>query len=437
MSQFEGMGGSLPVAGMPLSSQVYNEETGETWADIFVESALTRIKNYVVLYNAAKESGFALSDEQLAEIENEIASTGMEAMMYGFPSLDSFLQQLYGNSINEKEYRKIQEFVTTANLYSIHVRDSFEYSMQQLEKYYAENSNELDIFNYRVLTIYANLPDPEVIEDDDEYYEAVDVARAGAISEANEIAAGIGSEDDFIEAAREYNLAIYGESDSTIRMTQGERLESDIDSWMLDEARKSGDVTVIDTDQGANIIYYVSREDNSYQTVGMRQILILRDRVDPMEYAEGEFDPEYLEALQQAEVDARERAETAFTLFIAAGRTEDALLELMDEHSDDTTEGGYYSQIAQFSYQGSIFSSMKVVPELEEWLFDENRAAGDSELIYTADFGYHLVYFTGFYERFFELIADDRLRSADHTDWLESMTAGEPVKHGAFILVHI
>jgi len=437
MSQFEGMGGSMPVAGVPLSSQIYNEETGETWADVFTDSTLERLKGYVVLYNAAKEAGFTLSDEQKEEIENSIASTGVEAMMYGFPSLDSFLQQLFGNSINEKEYRKIQEFIATANNYSIHVRDSFEYPMQQLEEYYAEHSDELDIFNYRVLTIYANLPWSEDFEDDEEYAGAVDSALAEAIGEAAAIADGIASEDDFIEAARDYNIEIYGAPDSTLRMTQGERLDSNLDLWMLDEARKSGDVTVIETDQGANIIYFVSREDNSYQTVGMRQILILRDYVDPTEYEDGEFDPEYLEALQQAEIDARARADTVLALFVAAGETEAALLELMEEYSDDTTEGGYYSQISRFSYQGSIFSSMKVVPEIEDWLYDENRVVGDSELVYTADFGYHLLYFTGFYERFFELIADDRLRAADHTEWLESLTAGEPVRHGAFIIVQL
>ena len=437
MSQFEGMGSSLPERGRQLSTQVYDPTTGETWADLISEIAFGRMVSLASLYNAAQASGFTLSDEQIADIEQDVETVGMEAQMYGFKSVDSLLQQMYGNSINLRVYRSILEFTSIANFYSLHVRDSFEYSTQELDAYYAENADTLDVINYRTFTVYANIPDAGDYDDDDEFEAAKALAIADAYATAATLIEPIASEDDFIAAAMEYDAGYYSEPDSTLRMLQGGSLDADTGPWLLDNTRNNGDVTVIETGQGATVVWFIYRDNNDYLTAGMRQLLILRDTFDPEEYPDGEFDPEYLGALVQAEIDAKERADLVYALFIAGGETEAVLTDLITEHSDDTTEGGYYTQISKYPYQGTEFRSMKVVGEIEEWLFDETRVVGDSELIYTSEYGYHLIYFTGLGERFSELIADDKMRTADHDAWVESLPVGEPVKRGAFILVRI
>jgi len=108
-------------------------------------------------------------------------------------------------------------------------------------------------------------------------------------------------------------------------------------------------------------------------------------------------------------------------LFIAGGATESLLIELTAEHSDDLADG-LYTEIARFSYQSRHMAdvrSIREVPEIEQWLFDGSRQIGDSELIYTEAFGYHLLYFTGYGERFSDFIAADRMRGRDHMAWLE------------------
>jgi len=437
MSQFEGMGDTLPERGRLLSTQVYDPTTGETWADLISEIAFGRMANLASLYNAAKAAGFTLSDEQIAAIEEDVETVGIEAEMYGFPSVDSLLQQMYGNSINERVYRSILEFTSIASFYSLHVRDSFEYTTQQLDGFYAENADDLDVISYRALTIYSQYLDAEDYDDEDEFEAASALALADVYAIAAAIAETIASEEDFIAAAMEYEPDYYSEPDSTLRLSQGSSLDADTGPWLLETTRTGGDVTTIETEQGAIIVYFISRDNNDYQTVGMRQLLILRDYPDPDDYPDGEYDTDYLEALHQAETYAWERADLVNALFEAGGRTEAVLIDLIAEHSDDTTEGGYYTDISKYPYQGTDFRAMKVVEELEEWLFDESRAVGDSELIYTSDYGYHLVYFTGLGERFSKLIADDKMRTSDHDAWVESLPFGEPVKRGAFILVNI
>lgn len=436
MQQFGMMGGAMPDPNRPLSSQVFDPDTGQTWADFIIELTVERLTGLVRIYNAATASGFTLPDEWISDIDNEVAMMEMQAMFSGFPSTQSFLQHLFGVGMNERVYRSVLEFIALINAYNAHVRESFNYSAEALRSYYNDNRDELDVFSYRQFTIHIERPDPEDFENDEDFEIALADASKEAYALAVSIAEGIENEDDFIFAAMDYS-ELYSEPDSTLRTTAGGRLAIDMSEWLLDESRDFGDITVIESNQGSNIIFFLSRDDNSYRTVGMRQILILRDQVDPFEFALGVDDPEYIASSEQAELEARERAEHVYALFIAAGGTEEALIELMDEHSDDTTPGGFYDNITMFPYQSAHLNTMRVVPELEAWLFDENRTIGDSELIYTSAFGYHLMFFTGFGEPFFELIAEDRMRTRDHSAWLDELPVGEPVWHFAFILVHV
>ena len=428
----EGMGGTEPDFDRPLSGQIRNEETGETWADFITGETLNRLSRLVPLYNAAREAGFALPDEQIEIIESAIENAVLEAQMFQITTAN-VLQRSFGSSMNVNVFRRVLEFELLADAYSDFVRDSFSYSVLELEEYYAENADSLDVINYRILTVFAEFPDETDSASDTSDEDAIAAAHAVA----SEMAAGIESEGDFISAAYEFDMWSHGNPDSTLRTVMGEWLDFDLSPWLTDETRMYGDVTIIDTSMGSNIVFFVSRDDNSSQTVGMRQILIMREFVDPEEFSFPEDEQEYELALEAAEREADERAQSVHELFISMGATEQALLDMLEEHSDEDTEGGYYSHIAKFSYHGSTFSSMKVVPEIEEWLFDESREVGDSELVFTSDFGYHLLYFTGRYEPLSELMATDRKRTADHAQWLDSLTSGEPVWHAAFWFVNI
>jgi len=438
MSQFQGMGGMLPEQGIPLSRQIYDidQETGEetTWADYFVEGTINRLINLVSIYKVARENGFELSEEDRETIEQEFSMMSMQSMFSGFPSVDSYLKQVFGAGMNEKVFFEVQEFMTIASAYSMHVRDSFEYSANELAEHYAENANTLDVINYRQFMVTIEYLDYDDFASDEEFNQATEAALEEARFRAAEIIEGINSEPEFIEAAGEY-MEYYSDPESTLRMTQAGRLDVSTSDWLLDETRSYGDTGLFDTDQGTNIVLFVSRDDNNYRTVGMRQILILREQIDPMEFPGGDFDPDYLQALETAERETTERAEEIYMQFVASGETEAAFNELMLEFSDDTTPDGTYSDITKYSYQSEYFSTMKVVPEIEEWLFYEGRVVGDTELIHTSDFGYHLLYFNGLGEPFFELIADDRMRTDDHTAWLDSLIHGEAVKHFAMRLL--
>ena len=438
MSQFQGSDG-LPQR--PLSGKVRyeNPETGEkeTWAEFFIASALMRMTNFVSVYNAAKEAGFELSDEHYDQIEFEITMAEMEAIMNQHPSLNSLLQLMYGHGMNEKLYREILEFTTLISAYSEFVRESFSFTADEKYEFYSEHRNDFDVFGFRIFYVNPEHIDPSEYESGEDYTDAREAAIEEARARAAKIVAdGINSAEEFIAAAEEeygHDADWLGE----VVYRSGETLDEIYKDWLLSESRSYGDVTSFDTDSGAIVIYYASRDGNDYPTVGMRQILIKREPVNPEMFPEGENDPEYIAALELSDAEANERAEHVLSLFIAAGKTEEALIGLMEEYQQDGSIDGEYLNITKYTYQSSHFRAMKVVPEIEEWLFDESRTVGDSALINSKDHGYHLVYFIGYGDLFFELIAEDKLRTRDHSEWLESLPEGTPVKHASFILVSV
>jgi hypothetical protein len=418
------MGLPEPEPGISLVNQI-NPTTGESWAAYFTEMTISSLTEITTLYKLAIDDGFTLSREQLAEIDEDIAMLEMQAFFNQFPSVDSLLQRMYGSAMNVGIYRSVMEMMHIARLYSDYKRDSFEFSTDELVAYYNEHRDELDAFDYREFLVHIDFSVEDMPDDEEEFENVIMQASNEANQKANDFANEIHNEEDFIEVAGNYNEFL-SSPEATLRRVQGARLDANMREWLLDDSRAHGDKTVIDSDQGSTVIFFVSRDDNNYRTVAMRQLLLSRQSINPDDFLNGIDDPEYITAARNAETELHELAQEVYALFNSAGRTEQALLDLMEEYSDDFTEGGYYSDIAKLTYQGVDFQAMRVVSEIENWLFDANRVVGDSELIYTADFGYHLTYFMGEGDIFFEMIARDRLQSERHSEWLGGLHRATP-----------
>jgi len=416
----------LPTSGKSHASQIYDPETGETWADFFTAYTIEKVSSQVQYYNSAKANGFTMPDEAREAIDNEIDTYKLYADMYGI-SLDTFIQTYIGVNLNEKVIRNVLEFIYTASSYAESVRDSFTYTDQEIAACYAENKESMDSITYRYFLVYKET----VSESDYETHEEYDEANASALEEASAIAAEIitrvNSEEDFINEAREYDPETYLRDGSTLRTYPGSWLSSDYKEWLLDENREYGDVFTADMSNGTYVVLFINRDPNEYRMVSMNQILISRQELDMDDYEEGASDPVYLEAFKLVDDAAKANAEDVMNLFVEGGATKEKLIELMADHSDDTAPEGYYDLISKNS------ANNKMVAEIEEWLFAPERQVGDYKLIRTEDYGYHLVYFDGFGDRYCDYLADTKLRDADYSAWEEGLAPVEAVKHWAYI----
>ncbi|MCL2367222.1 MAG: hypothetical protein FWC75_09330 [Oscillospiraceae bacterium] len=433
----------LPNRNQPFSGQVQNHETGETWADFFVEMALRNMSELVQFYNAARASGFVMPEESREMMEQQIAMMVQEGEMAAmqFPHIYhnpwTRLRELYGSSLNESTLSEIMEMVFTAMSFRENQWDSLTYTDAELESFYLDNRDDLDVFRYRVMLIEPETINPMDFEagEGDAFADMQEEAAEEAVRRAHEIAAQITSQEDFMAFAREVNEVVYREEFSTRVEQQGELLTPTFRDWVFDGVRAYGDVTTIEASYGTYILFFIERDDNNYLMTSMRQILILRDPVLPEAFELGEDDPAFIEAVEAADLAARERAEAALAIFQVGGATEAHMISIMEELSDDFTPEGLYEDIARFPLHTENVRVMRVVPELEEWLFDESRQVGDYELIRTEAFGYHLMFFHAHGELFRHFIATDGLRTTDHEQWIENLPEiTETHRHWAFIL---
>ena len=418
----------LPSRQVPLQSQIQDPNTGVTWAEYFHNSALDKMQNIVKICTEAEKANFTLSGEDVQKLEDDILGLSSNSLLYGYESFDKYLTAVYGRTMTEKVFRKLMTQLYTANAYSISVNDSFTYTQEELDQYYDENKDMLDIFTYRYFLVASETPETaeDATEEEKEAAKAETLAAAGVkaaeIKDRIEKSADI--EAAFIEEAKNYNPDSFGEPDSTLRNYKGDLLGATYGDWLRDSSRKEGDLFTTEIVSGHYVVYFGSRHSNEYLMPAMRQILISRSAVNADDYPEGATDPAYLEAFKIVDDIARSEAETVYFEFTTAGATEEKLLELMTLYSADTTEGGFYENI----YEGQM------VPEIDKWLFNPARAEGDSELVRTESYGYHLLYFMGTGRLYKDYLAENGKRQADYSEWQTGLTVPEVKTHWAMTL---
>ena len=326
MWQFMGVEGQEHMVfdrDLPLSAQTH-EETGGTWTEYFEQRAIDTMTNLAVVYTAAREVGFTISEEHFENIDAEVARYEESAEMFEIP-LELMLQHLLGYAITEEIFRSILEFVETANAFSEYMRTTFIFTTEQKRQYFNENREDLGFF-----------------------------------------------------------------------------------------------------------------DDGDYYTTTFRHILIMPDEVNFWDFDLGMDDPEYIELSERAAAEATVRAEEVWDRFVGLGSTEAALIQLVEEgHSDDTAPEGLYENIAKAHFNGVDLSAMQVVIELQEWLFYEGREIGDVEMVRTADFGYHIMYFLGYGDKFFEIVAEDGLRTQSVENWSENLPGRPASRRFGFFLVSV
>ena len=176
--------------------------------------------------------------------------------------------------------------------------------------------------------------------------------------------------------------------------------------WMQDAARKAGDSTVYEQENGGYyVVLFQSRETEEYNTVNVRHIL-----VKPVD-ADGDS------AISDDEKAAAEAKMDEIKAEWEAGeQTEDAFAELANKYSEDpgsNSNGGLYENV----YKNQM------VEEFNDFCFADGRKAGDVDVVYNENTGYHLIYFVGEGMAYTDYVAQNLLRSEDFSAWQEEFMA--------------
>lgn len=371
------------------------DANGGTWDDYFKQSAETNLTQLSAVYAKAIAEGYALTEDEAAEIDTAVESYRTYGKSLGFATLNKFLSAYFGTGNSEKTIRANMAEELIASRYADDVYASFTYTDDEIDAYYAENADSYDRVNVLYTLISAAANEDEGID--------ANTAKAAAEDKAKVILAGSGSsEEDFRAAVLKETEAEASETNYTVTSFLS-RFEGSVERDDIAE----GKVFSHSTDSGVYVVYILGTESNDYPTVNVRHILI--------KAVDADADGTYSDAEKQTAYDAVKAIEDEW---LAAGGTEEGFAALANEKSEDTgsnANGGLYERI----YKGQM------VTEFNDFCFGE-REVGDYAIVYgenSAYAGYHLVYFSGENALYSRVLAENAMRQADGGAAISDLTA--------------
>lgn len=354
-----------------------------TWDKYFLDAAVDQAQFVEAYYGEAVKNGVTLSEDEQKEINETVEEYRSSAAENNF-SINAYLKVNFGAGFNEKLFKEQLEKETLAQNYYNDQQSAFTAGItdDEIAKEYKENAKNYDYANVRYYSFgYTDLTAKEG-ETEDELKARQTEANKETLAKAKEVYAKVTDVDSFVEAVKAYkNEGSDTPSDTDLTVTKNHITYSSAKTsltekgadWLFDAARKAGDKTFVEDDNGAYIIICVKPSYNS-NSVSVRHCLVEFEAEDENNVTDEEKEAAY------------KKAKELYDSWLAGDKTEDSFKTLVTENSADTgsTEnGGLYENIR---------ISDNYVSSFIDWSFDDARKAGDSGIIET-EYGYHIMYF--------------------------------------------
>lgn len=379
-----------------------------TWHDYLVEDAIVSARSMEAVYNEAMKNGYELSEEGKAAVEENMAQLPETAKANGFTSVKKYLRAVYGTGVTEDIVRELMTKATLVSEYANTVIDGFTYTEAEQADYYNEHLDDFVTYSYMYYMV--NAETEEVTgEDGKPTTQVVEGGLEAAEAAAKEIAAKATDAAAFEAAGAAYK------ADTKVQTAKAS-LKSNINEtyrdWVTDSARQAGDVTTISNDKSCYVVMYLGHDDQRYNSVNMRHILI--------QAVDADGDKKFSEEEQKIAEDKIKEIEQEW---LAGEQTEEAFAALADKYTEDMGSkgnGGLYENVGKGT----------MVPEIDEFLYATKHKTGDTAILHGNNGGYdgyHLVYFAGEGKPYNLALAENTMvneaYSAWHADLMENVNA--------------
>ena len=411
----------------PISVQVIDKETGETWADRFLNDAMERAKSDYALYDKAMADGFKLSEDEETSLNLSGEQLKLYAMYAGYSNPDAYLRALYGYGSDVKSYNEYAKISYIASAYYNKTRDALTYDDDAIRAEDNKDLNKYSSFSYASYYLASSSFLTGGTTDANGNKTFTQEEKDAAVKKAEDIANSLLSAKDVTEldkliAALEINKDNKSAASSKSNLIMYSSIPASIQSWLIEKDRKDGDISVIasettskDADgketktiNGYYVVLFQERDDNLRPLANVRHLLV--------KFEGGTTDTSGNKTYSDTEkAKAKEEAEKLLQEWKDGAATEDSFIELVKKHSDDGSkeEGGLFEDIHRTS---------AYVDSFKNWSIDADRKKGDTEVI-ESEFGYHVMYYVGDDEMTYRdyMISED-LRAADIEEWHEGIT---------------
>ncbi len=374
---------------------------GGTWHDYLLKSAESNLVQKTAIYNAARAAGYtSLTEEQIQQLDATLESFKSDAAYYGY-TMDGYLTARFGFGNTEKTIRADLTRELIIERYLNDLYEGYTFSDAELDAYYSDHANDLN----SVKLLYSFIPGVEA--------EGVDAeaAQAAAVETARGIVADSAGQKDLFRSAvlaatdsepTETNYAV----STFLSNYEGDVTEADV---------KSGTVFIHPDNGGCYVVYVDSVEDNDYNCVSVRHILI--------KAVDEDGDGTYSDAEKQKAYDAVLAIQEEWLAGEATEESFATLANLKSEDGGSNTNGGLYENI----YKGQMVS------EFDAFCFADHKH-GDYAIVYGESgsyAGYHLIYFVNADgDSYAHVLAENALRSERYDADIQAITEGYESRHG-------
>ncbi len=366
----------------PLTEQMYSET--ESWDEFLKNETLKQAQNTIALAEGAKKAGIQLTKEEWDEVNSKLKDLDLSAKDQN-SSTDSLLQSMYGRFASRGLIRSIYERDTLAAKYYNQEQERINSSVtaEEIESAYSADKSKYDAVDYRYFFFNGT---PEATKDaEGKDVEPTDIekvaAKTAAKSAADALLAKVTNEASFASAVKD-SLPEEKKADFKDESTLAEKaglssLETELGTWLFDDARKAGDKAVIETSSGCYVALFNSRYRDEEMTVTVRHMLFSVEKA-----SDTDADAEAKNA--ESDRKAKEKADEIFAQW-QQNPTEENFAQLAEKNSSDSSSavnGGLIERIPR----------NMTVEEFDAWCFDASRKSGDAAIVKTS-YGYHIIYY--------------------------------------------
>ena len=251
----------------PLDTQVCTmTDSGMTWQQYFLESALSNWHNYAALAEEAAGSGYQIDQEYLDMIEKLPESLATDGALQGFDSAESYLAANVGAGATLADY---QAYMTTYYQGFMFFQSRYEAmvpTQEELDAYFTEHEEEyagkgvtrdgiyVDVRHILLLPEGATV---ETIYSETFSEEAWAVAEKNADDILNQWLSGEQTEESFAALANAFSADTGSNTNGGLytEVYVGQMVE-EFETWCFDEARQVGDYGIVRTSLGFPIMYF-------------------------------------------------------------------------------------------------------------------------------------------------------------------------------------
>lgn len=336
-----------------------------SWKDYFEEMTVENMKKTKGLKAEADAAGYVYdAAKEVESFKNSIKDAAKSAET----STKAYVKQIYGQYATVARISDYMAETARVNAYFKEISEGMKASDEEIDAYYEENKADYDSVDYYMATFSAEFPSED----------ATDEEIDAAMNEAYDLA-----------LAAEDNLMNEGDLHTNVKQADA---DYEISDWLFDESRKKGDTTVID-DADNNMYYalqFVSRYREETLTANVRVVV------------PGEMDG-------QAILDEWKSGEA----------TENSFADLCDKYGgSNSAEGGLIEGVTKSG----------VSTELADWIFADDRAAGDTGIVSIEGGNTYVIYYIGQGDPEWKSEIASTLLSEAQTDYTEALAENAVVE---------